>query len=63
MGRWKRLTERLGDRIQLVGDDVFVTNTKILKQGIRARGGKLDPHQVNQIGTLTETRAADRHGA
>jgi enolase len=55
---WKRLTERLGDRIQLVGDDVFVTNTKILKQGIERGVANSILIKVNQIGTLTETRAA-----
>jgi len=55
---WKRLTERLGGRIQLVGDDVFVTNTKILKQGIERGVANSILIKVNQIGTLTETRAA-----
>ena len=55
---WKALTERLGSRIQLVGDDVFVTNTKILKKGIDLGIANSILIKVNQIGTLTETRAA-----
>ncbi len=55
---WKHQTERLGDRVQLVGDDVFVTNTKILKQGIELGVANSILIKVNQIGTLTETRAA-----
>jgi enolase len=55
---WKLLTDRLGDRIQLVGDDVFVTNTKILKKGIDLGVANSILIKVNQIGTLTETRAA-----
>ena len=51
---WKHLTERLGKKIQIVGDDLFVTNTKILKQGI-ANSILI---KINQIGTLTETFAA-----
>jgi enolase len=57
-GGWKALTERLGARIQLVGDDLFVTNTKILKQGIDLGVANSILIKVNQIGTLTETRAA-----
>jgi len=55
---WKFQTERLGSRIQLVGDDVFVTNTKILKKGIDLGIANSILIKVNQIGTLTETRAA-----
>jgi enolase len=55
---WKALTNRLGDRIQLVGDDVFVTNTKILRKGIELGVANSILIKVNQIGTLTETRAA-----
>ncbi|MGO8756085.1 MAG: phosphopyruvate hydratase [Gallionellaceae bacterium] len=55
---WKRLTERLGKSIQLVGDDVFVTNTKILREGIRQGIANSILIKVNQIGTLTETFAA-----
>ncbi|WP_226036000.1 phosphopyruvate hydratase [Aquibacillus saliphilus] len=51
----KLLTDRLGDRIQLVGDDLFVTNTKKLKQGIEQGVGNSILVKVNQIGTLTET--------
>jgi enolase len=52
---WKLLTEKLGDRIQLVGDDLFVTNTKILKEGIDKGIANSILIKVNQIGTLTET--------
>lgn len=52
---WKKLTERLGDKIQLVGDDLFVTNTKILKEGIEKGIANSILIKVNQIGTLTET--------
>ncbi|CAL1240225.1 phosphopyruvate hydratase [Candidatus Methylocalor cossyra] len=57
---WKLLTERLGRRIQLVGDDLFVTNPKILKQGIEAGIANSILIKVNQIGTLTETLEAIR---
>lgn len=52
---WKLLTERLGERVQLVGDDLFVTNTQILKQGIERGVGNSILIKFNQIGTLTET--------
>jgi len=55
---WKRLTTRLGDRIQLVGDDVFVTNTQRLKKGLEMGAANAILIKVNQIGTLTETFAA-----
>jgi enolase len=55
---WKRLNERLGKKVQLVGDDVFVTNTAILKNGIADRLANSILIKVNQIGTLTETFAA-----
>ncbi len=55
---WKLLTERLGDKIQLVGDDLFVTNTERLKNGIDKGIGNSILIKVNQIGTLTETLAA-----
>jgi enolase len=55
---WKALTDRLGDRIQLVGDDIFVTNTEILSRGIREGIANSILIKVNQIGTLTETLAA-----
>jgi len=55
---WKLLTERLGNRIQLVGDDIFVTNVKILERGIREGIGNSILIKVNQIGTLTETLEA-----
>jgi enolase len=55
---WKRLTERLGERIQLVGDDLFVTNVKFLQRGIDEGCTNSILIKVNQIGTLTETFAA-----
>jgi len=55
---WKLLTERLGKKVQLVGDDLFVTNTTILKEGIEKGIGNSILIKVNQIGTLTETLAA-----
>ena len=55
---WKILTQRLGDRVQLVGDDVFVTNTRIIEQGIKAGIANSVLIKVNQIGTLTETFSA-----
>ena len=55
---WATLTERLGKRIQLVGDDLFVTNTRILKEGIDKRIANSILIKPNQIGTLTETLAA-----
>jgi enolase len=55
---WKTLTEKLGKRVQLVGDDLFVTNTKILKEGIEKGIGNSILIKINQIGTLTETFAA-----
>jgi enolase len=57
---WKLLTDRLGDRIQLVGDDLFVTNTAILQQGIDRGIANSILIKFNQIGTLTETLAAIR---
>ena len=55
---WALLTKKLGKRVQLVGDDLFVTNTKILKQGIDQGIANSILIKVNQIGTLTETLAA-----
>jgi enolase len=55
---WKRLTEKLGTKLQLVGDDIFVTNPGILREGIRQRVANAILIKVNQIGTLTETFAA-----
>jgi len=55
---WRKLTERLGDRVQLVGDDVFVTNTRRLARGIEEKSANAILIKVNQIGTLTETFAA-----
>jgi enolase len=55
---WKLLTDRLGDKIQLVGDDVFVTNVKFLEKGIKSGTANSILVKVNQIGTLSETFAA-----
>jgi enolase len=55
---WQTLTQKLGKRIQLVGDDLFVTNTKILREGIKLGVANSILIKVNQIGTLTETFAA-----
>jgi enolase len=55
---WRGLTERLGSKVQLVGDDLFVTNTKILREGIQRGVANSILIKVNQIGTLTETFAA-----
>ena len=60
MGGWKLLTERLGDRVQLVGDDLFVTNAARLRQGIADGIANSILVKVNQIGTLTETINAVR---
>ena len=54
---WKTLTERLGKHVQIVGDDVFVTNTRILKEGIAQGVANSILVKINQIGTLTETFA------
>jgi len=63
---WRLLTERLGDRVQLVGDDLFVTNTEILQRGIDAGVANSILIKLNQIGSLTETlecvRTAHRAG-
>ena len=63
---WKRLTECLGSRIQLVGDDLFVTNVQLLEKGIEQHIANAILIKPNQIGTLTETRQtialAKRHG-
>jgi enolase len=63
---WKTLTERIGNKVQLVGDDLFVTNTERLERGIKSGVGNSILIKVNQIGTLTETieavRLATRHG-
>ena len=55
---WKELTKRLGKKVQLVGDDLFVTNTKRLSRGIKEHTANAILIKVNQIGTLTETFAA-----
>jgi enolase len=54
---WKKLTARLGDKVQLVGDDLFVTNVKFLERGIKEHVANSILVKVNQIGTLTETMA------
>ncbi len=55
---WKLLTDRLGKKVQIVGDDIFVTNTRIIKQGIAKGIANSVLVKINQIGTLTETFAA-----
>lgn len=55
---WKKLTDRLGRRVQLVGDDLFVTNPKILREGIQKGVANSILIKVNQVGSLTETLAA-----
>ncbi len=55
---WKLLTDRLGKKVQIVGDDIFVTNTKIIRQGIAKGIANSVLIKINQIGTLTETFAA-----
>ncbi len=57
---WRLMTERLGSRLQIVGDDIFVTNTKIFAEGIAKRVANAILIKPNQIGTLTETLAAIR---
>jgi len=52
---WKKLSDKLGDKVQLVGDDIFVTNTTILAEAITKKIGNSVLIKVNQIGTLTET--------
>ena len=63
---WRVLTEKIGDRCQLVGDDLFVTNVEFLQRGIAEKCGNSILIKVNQIGTLTETlnaiEMAHRHG-
>ena len=63
---WVKLTEKIGDRCQLVGDDLFVTNTKFLEKGIKMGAANYILIKVNQIGSLTETleaiEMAHRHG-
>jgi len=55
---WAMLTAKIGDKVQLVGDDVFVTNVKFLERGIREKSANSILVKVNQIGTLTETLKA-----
>ncbi|MGH7461340.1 MAG: phosphopyruvate hydratase, partial [Longimicrobiales bacterium] len=55
---WTALTEAVGERVQLVGDDLFVTNTRDLGRGIKQKAGNAILIKVNQIGTLTETLEA-----
>src|SRR5207247_1180429 len=55
---WQQLTERLGNRVQLVGDDLFVTNTERLQRGIREKSANAILVKVNQIGSVSETLQA-----
>ena len=55
MPNWAKLTERLGNKVQLVGDDLFVTNTEKLEKGIKENVANSILIKVNQIGSLTET--------
>ena len=55
---WQRLTQRLGQKVQLVGDDLFVTNTERIARGITMGAGNAVLIKVNQIGTLTEAMEA-----
>jgi enolase len=59
---WKQLTERLGKKVQLVGDDIFVTNTAFLRRGLSQKIGNSILIKLNQIGTLSETLACVRLG-
>ena len=52
---WKKLTDRVGEKVQLVGDDLFVTNVKFLEKGIKTKTANSILVKVNQIGTLSET--------
>ncbi|MBW1765730.1 MAG: phosphopyruvate hydratase [Deltaproteobacteria bacterium] len=55
---WKKMTEKLGDRLQIVGDDLFVTNTERIAKGIREKSANAVLIKLNQIGTITETLEA-----
>lgn len=55
---WQLLTQRLGDKVQLVGDDIFVTNTEVIRKAIEMKVGNASLIKLNQIGTLKETLAA-----
>ena len=57
---WKKMTQKLGDRIQIVGDDLFVTNTQRIARGIKEKSANAVLIKLNQIGTLTETLDAIR---
>jgi enolase len=57
---WSKMTKKLGDRIQIVGDDLFVTNTKRIARGIKENSANAVLIKLNQIGTLTETLEAIR---
>jgi enolase len=65
-GHWEQLTRALGEKVQLVGDDLFVTNTERIRKGINRKAANAVLIKVNQIGTLTETmdaiRLAQHHG-
>ena len=60
---WKKLTDRLGDKVQLVGDDLFVTNTERLSKGIELGAGNAILIKLNQIGSVSETLEAIRDGS
>ena len=60
---WVKLTSTIGDRCQLVGDDLFVTNVKFLEKGIKMGAANSILIKVNQIGSLTETLEAHRNGS
>ena len=60
---WRSLTARLGSRVQLVGDDIFVTNVERIRRGIEEKAANSVLIKLNQIGTLTETLDGDRGGA
>lgn len=59
---WVKLTKAIGDRVQIVGDDLFVTNTERLKKGIELGAGNSILIKLNQIGSLTETLDAIENG-
>ena len=60
---WKMLTDKIGDRVQLVGDDLFVTNVERLSRGVKENIANSILVKVNQIGSLSETLAAGTNGS
>ena len=60
---WQKLTARLGDKVQLVGDDLFVTNTERLAKGISLGAGNAILIKLNQIGSVSETLEAIKNGS